>query len=379
MSDTPGLDVRLKRRVHPGLSLDFAFTLRTGCGVVFGPSGAGKTTLLRLIAGLIRPDSGSIHLRECLLFNSDRGVNLPLRSRRIGLVFQDDLLFPHLNVAANIGFGLQGWGRLEAKRRINEISSLCGVNSFLGRRPDTLSGGERQRVGLARALAPRPRLLLCDEPVSALDLVSRTALIDVLKVVQCRESLPILYITHSPAEAVSVGNTLFLFNQGRIVAEGAPIDVLAEAAGGGVGRLEGVRNEFPGVVEAHSPDQGETHLRLIGGPQVIVPRQTLPTGAAVVVSVLAEEILLARGSVLGLSARNIIEGTVDRVLPHGAEAEVLVRTGALIWMVSVVGPAVTALGLETGAEVRMIVKARSCHIRISSNPSIVYEENGMEL
>ncbi len=379
MSDAPGLDVRLRRRVHPGLMLDLALSLGTGCGVVFGPSGAGKTTLLRLIAGLIRPDSGSIRLGDSSLFDADLGVNLPLRSRRIGLVFQDDLLFPHLTVAANIGFGLQGWANVEAKRRIDEISALCGVNPLLGRRPVTLSGGERQRVGLARALAPQPRLLLCDEPVSALDLVSRTALIDVLKVVQTKESLPILYVTHSPAEAVSLGKTLFLVEAGRIVAEGPPIDVLAAAARGSAGRLEGVRNEFPAVVEDHSLDHGETRLRLDGGPLLIVPRQTLPTGTAVVVSVLAEEILLARGPVLGLSARNIIEGTVDRVLPHGAEAEVLVRTGALIWMVSVVGPAVTALGLETGSEVRMIVKARSCHVRGSSHRSAVSAENGREV
>ena len=379
MSDAPGLDVRLTYRVHPGLILDLAFTLRTGCGIVFGPSGAGKTTLLRLIAGLIRPDSGSIRLGDSLLFDADLGVNPPLCSRRIGLVFQDDLLFPHLSVAANIGFGLQGWSKVEANRRIDEISALCGVNPLLGRRPVTLSGGERQRVGLARALAPRPRLLLCDEPVSALDLTSRTAMIDVLKVVHKAESLPILYVTHSPAEAVSLGKTLFLFEAGRIVAQGPPIDVLAETARGSVGRLEGVRNEFPAVIEAHSPDHGETRLGLDGGPPVIVPRQTLPIGTAVVVSVLAEEILLARGPVLGLSARNIIEGTVERIIPHGAEAEVLVRTGALIWMVSVVGPAVTALGLETGAEVRMIVKARSCHIRISSYRSKISEEIGTEV
>ena len=366
MRPLPALDVRLRRKVHPGLTLDLAFSLGSGCGIVFGASGAGKTTLLRMIAGLSTPDAGRILLDGAPLFDSERGVNLPLRSRGVGLVFQEDLLFPHLSVGANIGFGLKNRAGSEAKNRIKVVSELCGVEPLLDRNPATLSGGERQRVGLARALAPRPRLLLCDEPVSALDLASRNTLIDRLKIVQESESLPILYVTHSPAEAVSLGKTLFLLEGGTIKAEGPPLEILAGAAriGAGAGRLEGVRNEFHAKVEAHALDAFETLLRLDGGPVVIVPRQALSTGAAVVLSVLAEEILLARGPVTGLSARNLIEGTVERVLPHGAEAEVLVRTGGLIWVVSVVGPAVLALELEAGVEVRMIVKARSCHVRV---------------
>ncbi len=362
--DSPSLEVRLKRRIHPGLTLDVAFELGRYRGVLFGPSGAGKTSVLRMIAGLLKPDSGSIRLDGATLFDSEKRIDVPLRARRVGMVFQDDLLFPHMSVAANIGFGLNTWTKADANRRVEEIAALCGVEPLLGRRPATLSGGERQRVGLARALAPRPRLLLCDEPVSALDMTSRNALIDRLKALQASESLPVLYVTHSTAEAVSLGRRLFLLEGGTVTAEGAPLDVLAAAARRGSGRLEGVRNEFPARVEADSDSDGETRLRLHGGPLVVVPKQTFATGAEVVLSVLAEEILLARGPIIGLSARNVIEGTIDRVLAHGSEAEVLVRTGELTWVVSVVEPAVRALGLDAGAEVRMIVKARSCHVRL---------------
>src|SRR4029077_20020033 len=133
-------------------------------------SGAGKTTLLRLIAGLDAPDGGRIRLGDAVLFDSGAKINQRLRDRRVGMIFQDDLLFPHLSVAANIRFGLKEQPRAQAESRLAEVAALCGVAALLDRRPETLSGGERQRVGLARALAPRPRLLLCDEPVSALDL-----------------------------------------------------------------------------------------------------------------------------------------------------------------------------------------------------------------
>ena len=145
------------------------------------------------------------------------------------MIFQDDCLFPHLNVAANIRFGLKGWPREQADARLAEVAALCGVEHLLERRPETLSGGERQRVGLARALAPRPRLLLCDEPVSALDLANRHALLDGLRAVQRAEGIPMLYVTHSPAEAIALGSRLFLLEEGRIVAEGPPLDVLSAA------------------------------------------------------------------------------------------------------------------------------------------------------
>lgn len=353
------LEVRVTRRVHAELSLDVSLTLGEECGVVFGPSGAGKTTLLRLIAGLETPDAGLVRIGGDTVFDSAARINRPLRDRRVAMVFQDDLLFPHLNVAGNIRFGLKGQAGAEA--RLAEVAGLCGVAHLLDREPATLSGGERQRVGLARALAPRPRLLLCDEPVSALDLTSRQGMIEVLKAVQRAEAIPVLYVTHSPDEAVTLGSRLFLLEGGRVTAEGVPLDVLAGARGG---LLRGVRNVFAASVDVEV-EGGATRLRLHDGPTLIVPRVDRPEGAPVVVSVLAEEVLLARGPVEGLSARNVIAGVVERVLGHGAEAEVLVKTEGLTWIVSVVGSAVEALGLQPGAGVHMIVKARSCHVAAS--------------
>ncbi len=358
------LDVRLVHPVHSGLTLEVVLRLGREIGVVFGPSGAGKTTLLRLIAGLATPDSGHVHLEGEALFDAARRIDRPLRRRRVGMIFQDDWLFPHLSVAANIRFGLKVWRRDQAEARLAEVATLCGVGALLDRRPMTLSGGERQRVGLARALAPRPRLLLCDEPVSALDLSNRHALLERLRAVQRAEAIPVLYVTHSTSEAIALGSRLFLLEHGKIVAEGAPLDVLSSAGRLATGSIsfEGVRNVFAAVVESHAPEHGASRLRLDEGPELIIPFLDRPPGSRLLVAIRADEILLAQGPTAGLSARNQIPGLIERVAPHGHEAEVVVRTGGLAWIVSLVEPAVEQLELKPGAPVHLIIKARSCHV-----------------
>ena len=360
----PRLLVEVSRRVHAKLTLDASLSLGSECGVLFGSSGAGKTTLLRLIAGLETPDRGRIRLGDDVLYDSDAKLDRPLRRRGIGMIFQDDLLFPHMNVAANIRYGLKGRGRAEADARLAEIASLCGVESLLDRSPTTLSGGERQRVGLARALAPRPRLLLCDEPFSALDVMNRHILVERLKTIQQVEAVPILYVTHSPAEAVALGTQLFWVSEGRIVARGNPLDVLASSHVKGTTRLNGIRNLIRGRLEP--PDQaGESRLRLGLDEQTVLVIPAVsdhPPGAELTVEVRADDILLGCRAVSGLSARNVIPGVVERLVPHGDETEVLVQTGSVTWISSVVNSAVDLLGLEPGTAVNMIIKARSCRV-----------------
>jgi molybdate transport system ATP-binding protein len=358
------LEVQVVRRVHATLSLDVS--LRLGCeiGVVFGPSGAGKTTLLRLISGLTTPEAGRVCLGGTILFDAERRINQPLRRRRIGMIFQDDLLFPHLNVAANIRFGLKGWERDRARARLAEVASLCGVERLMERMPATLSGGERQRVGLARALAPRPGLLLCDEPVSALDLANRHALLEHLRAVQRALDIPMLYVTHSPAEAIALGTRLFLLEQGRIVADGPPLDVLSAVGRATASPIawEGIRNVFPARLVDHEPESSATRLRLDHGPDLIVPFLDYPRETRLLVAIRADDILLACQPLGGLSARNQIRGRVERIIRHGPEAEVIVDTDGLTWIVSVVAPAVLQLTLAPGASVCLVVKARSCQI-----------------
>ena len=287
------------------------------------------------------------------------------------MIFQDDCLFPHLSVAANVAFGLKGWRREPAAARLREVAALCGVERLLDRRPASLSGGERQRVGLARALAPRPRLLLCDEPVSALDLANRHALLERLRNVQRAESIPMLYVTHSPSEAISLGSKLFLLEHGRIVACGDPLDVLSAPTAASAGPIpwDGIRNVFPADVVNHSTEQAATRVAIADGPELIVPLVNRASGTRVVVEVRADDILLARQPIGGLSARNQIAATVERIVPRGTDAEAIVRTGAITWLVSLVAPAVEQLELSPGVSVQLIIKARSCHILTDDAPS----------
>jgi molybdate transport system ATP-binding protein len=358
------LEARVVYRVHESLVLDVVLSLGCETGILFGPSGAGKTTLLRLMSGLSRPDAGQVCLGGKTLYDSERRINEPLRNRRIGIIFQDDRLFPHLSVAANVCFGLKGWQRGPARDRLAEVAALCGIEKLLGRMPEMLSGGERQRVGLARALAPGPRLLLCDEPVSALDLANRHALMEQLRKVQQALDIPMLYVTHSPAEALSLGSRLFLLEAGRIVADGTPLDVLSKSgrAPTGSNTWQDVRNVFPARIAEQNSAKGASLLELDDGPDLIVGFLDRPGGTRLLISIRADDILLSRHPLQGLSARNQIPGEVDRVVHHGLEAEVIVRTGKLSWIVSVVDPALEQLDLVPGASVHLIIKARSCQI-----------------
>jgi molybdate transport system ATP-binding protein len=360
----PILDVRLHHRVHSALVLDVSIKLGHEIGVLFGASGAGKTTVLRLIAGLHTPESGRIDLDHATLFDSQAGLVRPLRDRRISMIFQDDCLFPHLSISDNIRFGLKSWRREQAHARLMEVAALCGVEHLLNRRPETLSGGERQRVGLARALAPRPRLLLCDEPVSALDLVNRRSLLERLGAAQRKEKIPILYVTHSPAEAVALGSRLFLLKHGRIAAEGPPLLVLAAEENLAPGRTawDDIRNIFPASVAAHFPEEGTSRVTLDGGPDLIVPLVDQSPGTRIKVEIRAEDIILARRPLGGISARNQVEGTVERIIPHGLDAEAIVRTESVTWIVSLMSPVIDQLELVPGAAVHLIVKARGCHV-----------------
>ncbi len=206
--------------------------------------------------------------------------------------------------------------------------------------------------------------MLCDEPVSALDLTNRQAILDRLCEIQAAEGLPILYVTHSPAEAIALGSRLYLLEHGRIVSDGRPLDVLGaiRSDSSSAAAWEGVKNVFRGRVVEQSSDPRASRLQLDGGPVLVVPYVDCAEGTPVVVEIRADDILLARTPIGGLSARNQIPATVERVITHGPEAEAVVRTGDLTWIVSLVAPAVEQLDIVPGRALQLVVKARSCRV-----------------
>lgn len=202
------------------LNIDLHFPADSRCAVLFGPSGSGKTLTLRAMAGLLRPDSGSIQLNGETLFDSAKRIDMPVRQRRIGFMFQDYALFPHLSVEENVAFGLDG-SRLKRRSslvrgQVMEWLEFFNIAELAKRKPTALSGGQRQRVALARAMAVRPRMLLLDEPFSALDPLLRGRLRLEFRELLGRVNLPALLISHDPADVDVFGDQLALYDGGQI-------------------------------------------------------------------------------------------------------------------------------------------------------------------
>lgn len=206
-----------------GFRLEARFELGSGWTVLFGPSGAGKTTLLRILSGLLTPDCGRITLRGQVLTDAAARLNVPPGERHIGFVTQQAALFPHLSGRANVAFGLHGLGRDDCERRVAEMLELFDASSFADRRPAALSGGEQQRIALARALAPQPELLLLDEPFAALDLTTKSTIVEKLHA----SGVPVLYVSHALADAWEMNADAIVLEAGKVEAHGLARDVLA--------------------------------------------------------------------------------------------------------------------------------------------------------
>ena len=230
------------RRFANGPVIKAAFALSTetpGVTVLFGPSGSGKTTVLRCLAGLDEPDEGFIRMNGEAWYDKASGLHLPPRKRALGFVFQDGALFPHLSAAGNLAYPLTGIPRVERQRRIQEMAELLGLSGLEHRRPGELSGGQRQRVALGRALIRRPRLVLLDEPLTALDRPARDALRNDLRRVFHELAIPVLLVTHDRDEAILLGDRMLMMQDGEIQQDGPPAEVftrprtpaLAEALG----------------------------------------------------------------------------------------------------------------------------------------------------
>jgi ABC-type sulfate/molybdate transport systems ATPase subunit len=227
------LEVRVEYH-RDNFSLHAAFALRSPWTLLFGASGAGKTTLLRILVGLTPPSAGYIRLGNNQLLDSARGIATPPGQRKIGLVPQQAVLFPHLTVRDNIGFGIHQWTRSVRESRIEELLVFFEIEAFANRKPSRLSGGERQRIAIAQALAPRPDLLLLDEPFNALDVPSRISIIRKLHAV----GAPVLYVSHELGDAWQINADAILLESGRITAQGPTRLILASQRDRIISQLE---------------------------------------------------------------------------------------------------------------------------------------------
>lgn len=343
-----------------------AFTLEAQAEIdadaagLFGPSGAGKTTLLHAIAGLVRPKRGRIEVAGETVFDSAAGVCLPPHRRRLGVVFQDDRLLPHLSVAGNLRFARRFAPDRKA-RPLDDIVRLLGLDALLDRAPATLSGGERRRVALARALACEPRMLLLDEPTAGLDTERRREIIPLLQRVRDQAGVPTLLVSHDLDEVLQVAPVLAILDSGRIRGVGALQDLasrddsLRTLAGSGL----------ISVLPMRITNADDHTMRLVGGADDAFALTSLPgpweAGERVSVGVRAEDIALARAPVEGLSVQNQFAATVTGVHAAGGRVAVQLDAGApLLALVS--ESARSSLAIEAGARVQCLVKASAIRV-----------------
>ncbi len=342
-------------------ALDAAFAANQGITVLFGASGSGKTTTLRSIAGMVMPDAGRIFLGNSVYFDSAARVNLAMQKRRVGFVFQDYLLFPHLTAAENVAYGAKSQHD-QSRRRVEEMLKLVGVDYAADRRPAELSGGEQQRVALARALASEPAVLLLDEPLSAVDVTTRSRLLDEMVELQRKTSIPFLYVTHSPADAVRIGDHLLLMAEGRIVQQGKPLEVFNAPLNVPAARVVGTENILAGRIADHQPEEGISVVDL-GRCRMVIPRSQLPAGSRVTLGIRAEDIIVSRERISRTSARNLLAGTVRRLLRNEENVELVADCGVDL-KVRITPQAERALELAPGVEIYLLNKASSCHILV---------------
>jgi molybdate transport system ATP-binding protein len=347
-------------------SLEVDFSVAPGFTILFGPSGSGKTTLLDCVAGLTAPDAGRIAVDERVMFDANTQANVPVAQRGVGYVLQDLALFPHLSVEHNIAYGLAHLTRAVRQQRVSTMLQEFRIGHLRRQRPAEISGGERQRVALARTLVTDPCVLLLDEPLAALDAATKAKILDDLRRWNQVHRIPILYVTHSRDEVVALGERVLVMEQGRIIAQGTPHEVLSAPLQETVAQLAGFENIFDATVWLVHEDRGTMTCRLPGekpGTFVLLetPLIRASAGSHLRVGIRAGDILLAIAKPVGLSARNVIAGRLVSLERRDMIASARVDCGVEM-DVHLTLAARDALGLAAGLEVWLVIKTHSCHL-----------------
>jgi molybdate transport system ATP-binding protein len=354
------LEVRFEKCFPGGVSVAAEWEQPAGgfsVTVLFGPSGCGKTTALRCLAGLSQPETGTIRCGTDTWLDADRGIHQLPQHRGVGFLFQDYALFPHLTVAGNVGYALASVARKERENRITELLAGFGLTGLENRYPQQVSGGQQQRVALARTLARRPRLLLLDEPLSALDGPTREELRPELRQRLGEFRIPVVVVTHDRTEAMALADHLIVMDRGRVVQQGPPTDVFTRPAGLAVARIVGTETVQPGQIVALSDGLATVQ---VGGTKLAA---VAPAGSArdVFVCIRGEDVALQRGDVADSSPRNRLAGVVDSLTWEGPLVRVGLDCGFPL-VALVTRPACTELGLSVGDRLTAVLKAPAVHL-----------------
>jgi molybdate transport system ATP-binding protein len=323
----------------------------------FGRSGSGKTSLVNIIAGVVRPDRGRIVLDGRILVDTEQGIFVAKHRRRVGYVFQEGRLFPHLTVRQNLLFGRWFTPAKERSISLDQVIGLLGIGHLLERRPGALSGGEKQRVAIGRALLTSPRLLLLDEPLASLDESRKEEILPFIERLRDEAHVPIVYVSHSLPEVTRLATTVVMFLDGRIIGVGPPTEALERAhlvlphLAAETGAL------IEAVIAAHDKTFGLTTLKSAAGI-LLAPGLDLPVGTPIRVRIRARDVIIATKLPEGLSALNVLAGRIA-ALKETADGlvEVGLDCGGVHLAARLTRKSVDMLGLEIGREVHAVIKS----------------------
>jgi molybdate transport system ATP-binding protein len=337
--------------------LDAEFKCRNEMIVLFGPSGAGKTLTLDCIAGLEHPDAGYISVNDTVYFDSEKNINISPQKRKVGYLFQNYALFPHLTVKENIMFGMSSGENSKELERMLDVFEIHGLEK---RYPSQLSGGQRQRVALARALITQPKILLLDEPFSSIDHTTRVRLRRDLKNIREMSEIPIVLITHNPVEAYTMADTLVVYRHGSIEQIGPPKEIFAKPKSRDVARLVGMNNIFKGKVL----DIREDEVVIQSRKKITAPVMAdLKIGEEVTWCIRPDHIMvLWEDRTIGkAAAENIFSGRITEILSKGA-TYLLFIDGDFNLEIEMPAHAFERLCLEAGRTIKVSLEKPAIHI-----------------
>lgn len=336
--------------------LRVAFTNTTGITALFGRSGSGKSLTLSLIAGLARPTRGRITLDDRALVDTEQRVFIPMHKRRIGLVFQDSLLFPHLSVKQNLLYGRWFAPRTDRQIALDQVVDTLGIGHLLARQPGLLSGGEKQRVAIGRALLSCPKLLLFDEPLAALDMERKLEILPLIERLRDEFKIPIVYVSHALEEVVRLAALVVMIEAGKVKAIGPPTEIFEALPGETADDRFGLSSVLSVKVRGTDEDYGLTELVHPAGTIWLAGRAGAVGGMPRII-VKATDVVLAVEPPHHVSVRSCLAGTIDTVKENGPLATVVVTLDGAGHLFSVATRhAVKELGLVPGARVYALIK-----------------------
>lgn len=345
-----------------GFQFDLEFSADRGVTALFGPSGSGKSTTLALLAGLVRPQQGRIVLGDRVLVDTKEHRYVPPEKRQIGVVFQDHLLFPHMTVKANLHYGLRRRQRRPEDKakpsdHFERVVQILELGGLLNRYPQTLSGGQRQRTALGRAILQGPRLLLMDEPLSALDESLKDRILGYLQRVVEEYHLPTLFVSHDQADVRRLADHVVVVEAGRLVGSGPTQDTLDDAVIRGRDAYGGPINllRVDGLTRVNGHWEGH-----VNGQHFRLPNNLPVTGTSHHIRFSSSEVVLCKDPVPGLSVRNQLQGQIREVIELPGRAFVGVDVGQFCW-IEVTREVVQELNLRPGAEATCLIKSSAVH------------------